>query len=76
MRVARKSLLILDAAEAPRAGDHEPVTKPEVFKKYSVMLTGNALVGAEPSILHDWQKVFGIPWIQRDSTDRSWMEPR
>jgi hypothetical protein len=39
----------------------------EVLKKYYVLLTGNGLVGAEPSILHSWQEAFTVAWIPTDN---------
>jgi len=37
----------------------------EVLKKYYVILTGGALVGAEPAIQFAWRKAFRIPWDPR-----------
>lgn len=34
-----------------------------LLQKYYAILTGNSLVGAEPSILVNWKRAFRLPWI-------------
>ena len=34
----------------------------EVLKKYLLILTGAALMGAEPAIQFNWRNAFSIPW--------------
>jgi hypothetical protein len=36
----------------------------DILQKYYVLLTGRGLLGAEPSILINWQRAFRVPWIQ------------
>ena len=37
----------------------------KMLQKYYVLFAGGALVGAEPSILIPWKKVFMFPWITK-----------
>ena len=41
----------------------------EVMQKYYTMLAGPALVGLEPAIQFDWEKVFTFPWIEPQPPD-------
>ena len=38
----------------------------KVLQKYYVLLTGKGLMGAEPSIINNWQAAFTVPWITPD----------
>jgi hypothetical protein len=35
----------------------------KVLQKYYSLLTGGGLMGAEPSIINNWQAAFTVPWI-------------
>ena len=41
----------------------------EVMQKYYTILAGPSLVGLEPAIQFDWEKVFTFPWIEPQPAD-------
>jgi hypothetical protein len=42
-----------------------------ILKKYYVLLSGNMLTGAEPTMQYHWRKVFESPWMSKEYAAKS-----